>query len=42
MKKNYETPEFELQEDPDVITTSGGGEANDPDVETQKLFFRFS
>ena len=42
MKKNYASPELELQENPDVITTSAEVGDNDPEVETQKMFFRFS
>ena len=42
MKKNYAPPELELQENPDVITTSAEVVDNDPEVETPKMFFRFS
>ena len=43
MKKNYASPELELQENIDVITTSGEIDLTDEDkqVETQKSFFNF-
>ena len=41
MKKNYVSPELELQKAPDVITTSVTVDVNESDVETQKLFFNF-
>lgn len=41
MKKSYETPELELQENPDVITTSGEINSEETQVETKKFLFRF-
>ena len=43
MKKNYASPELELQENIDVITTSGEIDPTDEDkqVEIQKILFNF-